>query len=944
MFAEVFAARPDDSPTAAPADAPNVSLVTRRAADPRGWAYRPTASVEVPAGEGHPIDRWLAGPLRDAGLEPAPEADRRTLIRRATLDLHGLLPSPAEVEAFVADSDPDAFGRLVDRLLESPRYGERWGRHWLDVARYADSNGQDENTAFGNAWRYRDWVIAAFNRDEPFDRFAIAQVAGDLLPPSGDAAVDQGNLVATGFLSLGPKFIAEPDVEKMLADIADEQVDTVGKAFLAQTLSCARCHDHKFDPVTQRDYFAMYGILRATRTLDAPVRVARLHERPLGTGEEIARVAEHAERMREADAALGAARAELERTDAARRAERVGPALVAARSLGTPFAYREAEESPDPSSNLIVDRETWGRGIGVVRTGHGGPQRIAWMFELPAGEHELIVRRASREERPVRVSVDGVEVATRSLAEPTGEFFPAGQRWDVAAGFTTTGAGPRRVALDRDGSFPHVDLVAVAPAGTLAAWREALARSAETLGIDAGFLERAVDRIERDPAFARAREPQGAAELAATVTDLARRFAADAGAKERPVEDPAMESLRQSLVADAGLWRDPPEGSPFVSLEERAALAAAEAARKHGESTRPPPLPQAIAVRDHPEADAVDRQVHVRGDHTRPEGDAVPRGIPAVFRRDGFPSMESVSAGTSGRLELARWIADRGNPLFARVAVNRLWQGHFGRALAANANNFGLNGAAPSHPALLEWLAGEFARRDFSLKAMHRLLMTSAAWKRSSGDLPDRVAVDPDNRLWWRQERRRVEAEAVRDLLLQVGGTLDLTMGGSLLPVGNFDYVTNDQSTNRAAYDAPRRSIYLPVIRNAMFEGFSTFDFVDSGAPIECRPRTTVAPQALFMLNAPLVRDTAGRLARATLAAATADAGDDGLRIDGLYGKLFGRPPLGPERDAGLAFLRRVTEPSEADRAAGLVACGREEAWTRYAQVLLATSEFITME
>jgi hypothetical protein len=940
----VSAARPEDPPTAAPADAPNVSLVTRRAADPRGWAYRPTAEVEVPAGEGHPIDRLLLGPMRDAGVEPAPEADRRTLIRRATLDLHGLLPTPDEVERFVSDPAPDAFERLVDRLLESPRYGERWGRHWLDVVRYADSNGQDENTAFGNAHRYRDWVIAALNRDEPFDRFAIAQIAGDLLPPSGDPAVDQANLVATGFLALGPKFIAEPDVEKMLADIADEQVDTIGKAFLAQTLSCARCHDHKFDPVTQRDYFAMYGILRATRTLDAPVRVARLHERPLGTADEIARVAEHAERTRSADAALGKAREELARTDAERRVARIGPATLAASSVRTPFAFREAE--PDAArgdeSNLVVDQDTWGRGIGVARTGHAGPQRIAWSFELPAGEHELLVRRASREARPVRASVDGSEIAAAALAEPTGEYFPIGQRWDVVATFTTGEAGRRTIALDREGPFAHLDLVAVAPPGTLAAWRARLADEAARIGVDPAFLERAVDRLERDPAFAEAREAPD--RLAANLAELARRFAADAGAKDRPVDDASLEPLRASLVADAGLWRDPPAGSPFLSADERAPLAAAEAARRELDATRPPPLPYAIAVRDHPEADAVDRQVHVRGDHTRPEGEAVPRGVPAVFRRDGFPSMASVPAGTSGRLELARWIADPANPLFARVAVNRLWQGHFGRALAVNANNFGLNGAAPTHPELLDWLAGEFARRGFRLKAMHRLVMTSDAWRRSSGDLPDRVAVDPDNRLWWRQERRRVEAEAVRDLLLQVGGTLDLAMGGSLLPVGNFDYVTNDQSSNRAAYDAPRRSVYLPVIRNAMFEGFSTFDFVDSGAPIECRARTTVAPQALYMLNAPLVRETASRLARATLATATADAGGEEVRIDGLYARLFGRPPVRDERDAGLAFLRRVREPSAADLGAGLAPCDREEAWARYAQVLLATSEFITME
>src|SRR6185312_1237908 len=239
------------------------------------------------------LDRFILAELERRELRPAPPADKRTLLRRATFDLTGLPPAPEEIAAFLADESPDAFAKVVERLLDSPHYGERWGRHWLDIARYADSNGLDENVAHGNAWRYRDYVVAALNRDKPFDQFLMEQLAGDLLPPVEDLATKHERLIATGFLALGPKVLAEVDEQKMEMDIIDEQLDTFGRAVLGLTLGCARCHDHKFDPIPTEDYYALAGIFKSTRTMENFKKVARWHENPLPTPEDLARQAEY---------------------------------------------------------------------------------------------------------------------------------------------------------------------------------------------------------------------------------------------------------------------------------------------------------------------------------------------------------------------------------------------------------------------------------------------------------------------------------------------------------------------------------------------------------------------------------------------------------------------------------------------------------------------------
>jgi hypothetical protein len=275
------------------------------------WAFQPPVDPEVPAVKNaawpqSPLDHFVLAALEAKGLQPAPPADKRTLIRRATFDLIGLPPTPDEIDAFLSDDSPDAFAKVVDRLLDSPHYGERWARHWLDVARYADSNGLDENVAFGNAWRYRDYVVAAFNKDKPYDQFLLEQIAGDLLPAAEneDLAARHERLIATGFLSLGPKVLAEVDETKMEMDIVDEQIDTFGRAILGLTLGCTRCHDHKFDPLATEDYYALAGIFKSTLTMESFKKIGRWYENSLATPADLERKTAHEQQVTQAKAAI----------------------------------------------------------------------------------------------------------------------------------------------------------------------------------------------------------------------------------------------------------------------------------------------------------------------------------------------------------------------------------------------------------------------------------------------------------------------------------------------------------------------------------------------------------------------------------------------------------------------------------------------------------------
>ena len=671
--------------------------------DPNHWAFQPPTEQPLPividaAWPRSPIDHFVLARLEAAGLAPARPADKRILIRRMTFDLTGLPPLPEEIDAFLADDRPDAVERLVDRLLASSAYGERWGRHWLDVVRYADSNGLDENVAHGNAWRYRDYVVAAFNSDKPFGRFFTEQLAGDLLP-AADQTERQLHLIATGFLAIGPKVLAEVDEAKMQMDIVDEQIDTAGRAFVGLTLGCARCHDHKFDPIDTADYYGLAGIFKSTRAMEHYKKVARWHENPL----------------------------------------------------------------PSPETDVIKAR------------------------------HES-------------------EIAAKKKAVNA---FVAAEDEKARAGLAP-------------GSTPP-------------------------------------DKLES-------------------------LYSAEAKAELKKLRD-ELEQLEKN----------------------------------------PPELPSAMGVT---ETTVADEAIHIRGNPIK-LGDVVARHVPPTIRGPVVPQFGS---SESGRRELAQWLIDPRHPLTSRVLVNRVWRWHFGAGIVRTTDNFGLLGEAPSHPELLDWLALRNVERGWSLKSLHRLILSSSTYQQSSAALAETRARDPENRLFGRASVRRLEAEAVRDAMLAASGQLDTAIGGSLLQVKNRGYFFDHTSKDLTDYTSRRRSLYLPVVRNNVYDVFQLLDFPDPATSSSDRHATTIAPQALLMLNSELVMQAAGDFADRLLYIEDTDE----ERIQRMYALAYGRAASADDIAAAaklLAAAEASLAPSQSDEHER-----RRQAWSVLCQTILASSEFIYVQ
>ncbi|HEV7404044.1 MAG TPA: PSD1 and planctomycete cytochrome C domain-containing protein [Chthoniobacteraceae bacterium] len=750
------------------------------------WSFTPLARVTPPAEPKavSPIDGFIEAKLREKGLRSAPAADKRTLLRRATFDLIGLPPTPEEIDAFLADDKPDAFERVIERLLASPQYGERWGRHWLDVARYADSNGLDENVAYGNAWRYRDYVVKAFNDDKPFDQFLTEQVAGDLLPKSEEA------LTATGFLALGAKVLAEPDMRKLEMDIIDEQIDTIGKAFMGMTLGCVRCHDHKFDPITQEDYYALAAIFRSTRSLatDSKGAIKYWYDHSLATPEQLEEKKKFGEEVK------------------AKKAEITAVATKARGEIQTVVQRRAADY-------------------------------LAAAALLPA------------------------------KAQPA-DADPVAKAAQLDANIVLS----CRRFLDLHPELP-----------VFAAWRDLAAKQ------DADDV-----RKEYAPLVAEA-----------LVT------------KKGPLYD---------ALADAkGAFALPAKNVDILDAATLATIAKMTEAVTEFE-TKAPDLPALMSVAD---TEVVkELPIHLRGSYLT-LGKPVERGFPEVMRTSFAPPI--LPAKHSGRLELARWMASSEHPLTARVLVNRVWRWHFGQGIVASTDNFGLLGDRPSHPELLDWLARTFVESGWSIKDLHRLIMKSAAYRQASRVGTDQIdqidprLIDPENRLLWRANIQRLEAEEIRDAMLATCGWLSLEIGGKTIPLHNREFVFNHTSKDATTYESARRALYLPIIRNHLYDMLEQFDYPDPTMPTGSRHSTVIAPQALIMMNAPVVMESSRRLAErlATLPS-------DEQRVQRVYAMLYGRPPAESERADALTFLKEAGASDKPDRA-----------WTLLCQALYAANEFI---
>jgi hypothetical protein len=627
------------------------------------------------------IDRFILAELEEKKLTPSAPADKLSLLRRATFDLTGLPPTPEEIDAFLRDTSSAAFEKVVDRLLASPTFGERWGRHWLDVARYAESSGMTRNLIYTYAWRYRDYVIDSFNADKPYDRFITEQIAGDLLPAKTPAEKDQ-LLVATGFLAVGPRDYNERNPRQFMMNAVDEQIDTLGKAVLATTIACARCHDHKFDPIPTSEYYALAGIFTSSREFTGIQR-------------------------------RGNPANPLDRYD-------------------TEELIKLANFKPDPAEKKEVDEQE--------------------------------VRERSRR-----------FIGRMATASRMGE------------GFTKPQTPPQALALG--------------------------------------------------------------------VTDAPR-------------------------VGDTRLL--------------------------------------------------------VRGE-VREQGPIVQRGflsIPAI------KSAPTISLGQSGRKELAQWLTSPQNPLTARVMANRIWQHLFGQGLVRTADNFGTTGERPSHPELLDYLANRFITDGWSTKKLIRQIMLTSAYQQSAAFDRAKFKLDPENRLLWRMNQRRLEAEALRDAILSASGKLNPTR-----PTGSIvlDFPPIEIRPGNGRLDVSEilastttRSVYLPIFRNVIPEVLDAFDFADANVVTGQRDVTTVAPQALFMLN----NDFVSRQARefATRVAKTA-AKNDTARIDLAYKLALGRSPTTAERSRALAYVTSYLRDPSAIKSRDPDK-NQLEAWTSLCQALFASAEF----
>ena len=751
------------------------------------WSFQPVRNSVPPRVSDHswvksPIDAFILAKLEANGLKPVGRADKRTLIRRATLDSIGLPPTPEEVEAFVRDSSPRAFEKVVDRLLASPHYGERWGRYWLDIARYADDQlNATEDKPVPNAFHYRDWVVQALNDDMPYDQFVKAQIAGDLMP-NCDTKRFVGGL---GFYALSPN-----------PEFHEDRVDVTGRGLLGLTVACAECHNHKYDPVPTKDYYSLLGVFENTQSDEFPLVPA--HE---------------VEDYKKAKQALDDQKAEFkEFLDNQRKqldqilADQTADYMVAAwRVLGPEKKSVEdvVQVNGDLDHQLIV------RWVDLLKPGnkHEYPFLDAWQRLLEKGAKDPVARNVAEAFQgeiqaalKEQTSVDEMNVANRAKTKP--------------------GLSPELVALKRNSFLLLQDL---------------------TAGPDPDKIRKGKNGI-----------------FYFTDAEMARFF--------------------------TGIWRE-----HYDALRARI---------ERMQASLPPPYPFMLTIKDKP--NPVNLHVYIRGDKEN-QGEEAPRRFLAILSEG---KQEPFKQG-SGRLELAEAIANPRNPLTARVMVNRIWEYHFGEGIVRTPSNFGKTGEPPTHAELLDYLASRFMENGWSIKKMHRDIMLSSVYMLSADYSADNFKVDPDNKLLWRTNVRRLDCEAIRDSMLFVSGKLDPAVGGPAIPLDREDNT--------------RRTLYGYVSRRKLEPYLRLFDFPDPNGTSEQRLTTNVPLQELFFLNSGFVEAQATALSQRI-----GSGSSDQEKIQKVYHLLFGRSPSSEEAKDAKEFL-----------AAGA------GAWPQYVHVLLSSNQFI---
>jgi hypothetical protein len=921
------------------------------------WAFQPVRSsstievadpAERAAAGARNIDRLVRARLDEENLKPSAPADRRTLIRRLYFDMIGLPPSPEDVSAFVANDDPAAFSKLVGSLLQSPRYGERWAQHWLDVVRYADTHGFEVNTPRENAWPYRDYVIRAFNEDKPYDQFVREQIAGDAF--GADAGT--GFLVAAAVLLPGQ--IGKDEESKRLArqDALDEMIVGTSATFLGLTIGCARCHDHKFDPITTQDYYSLQAFFAGVTYGDRPVRDAA-HLEKLAQAKALGpKIEELAVKLRQFEPHAFTGRTLIiDEEDADRVTFLAAANGPGANPVGKQRGFRDDAGATDRVGNLSLGRYTWwpnvpGKDVltydpGVVGRFH---LWLSWGAH-GSGVHTRDARYVLDRDGDMQTTDDQQEIAKidqyhlAGLSEGTTEktplwsgLFPAGvvelseaSRLILRGGETGTGITADVIVLQdvtspdgveqrqalprlRDPINPGSNIERFAPRPA----RFVRFTTFET--IDKNKHEPCIDELE---VFGPA-NPSVNVALASTGTKpTSSGNSSNTGKHQLKHVNDGQHSNDRSWISnqlgggwvqlefpstitiDRVIWGRDRTGKFKDRLPVRYSIETSTdgtnwAAAAGHDDRLPPGTPHdpVTTLSWHQQSDStseltsvlaefnrlklaqarLEKPQAVYGGQFRDPGTTfvLRRGDPEQRLAEIGPAVPALFAGKpvpddaseqQRRLNLAEWIASSDNRLTARVMVNRIWQGHFGRGIVATPSDFGLNGVRPSHPELLDWLATEFIRSGWSVKHLHRLILLSNTWQQSSRVDAHAETVDRDNRFLWRFPSRRLEGEAIRDCILAVSGELNLKTGG---PGFNFFKTRGGLSgfppVDKFGVEELRRMVYAHKIRMEKVPVFGAFDCPDAGQATPRRTQSTTAIQALNLFNSPFVAERAEKL------------------------------------------------------------------------------------
>jgi hypothetical protein len=787
------------------------------------WALQPIKRPAVPKAAANPIDAFILAKLSDNGLSLSPEADRRTLIRRVYFDLIGLPPTPEEVAAFVNDKDANAYEKLVNKLLASPHYGERWARHWLDVVRYGETDGFERNAPRPNAYHYRDWLIRAINADVPYDEFARMQLAGDVLKPNDPDAVR-----ATGFLTAGVhNTVLGNDLMRAIArqDELEDIVGSVTQTYLGLTANCARCHDHKFDPISQADYYRLAAALSGVG----------FGERAIPNAKATATITQLTKELEE----LAKALADLE--GPARKAVLADKELGKITAAPSPVAAWDFRKGGDDLVGKLHAKPVGGAKLtpdGATLDGKTGLLRTPPItFDLKAKTLEVWVRLDSLTQRgggAITVQTpDGSEFDSIVF----GEQEPA--RWMSGSDFfrrTRSFGGAEE--KDAANEFVHF-AITYANDGTITAYRNGkpYGKSYVSKGPVAFTAGKAVI------VFGCRHEPAGGNKMLAGTVSMARVYHSAL----------SPDQIEASFASGGGFVTDA-EIDAKLTPEQRAKRTQLRAKHNSLADELAKARTQVASAKVYaivPQVPAITR-ILARGDLANPGAVVSPGGVVAVSGPKADFDLKPDAGDADRRRKLAEWITAPNNPLFPRVIVNRVWHYHFGTGIVETPNDFGFNAGRPSHPELLDWLASEFVARKYSLKALHKLIVTSAAYKQASAPRKDGSAKDADNRLLWRFKPRRLEGESVRDAMLSASGLLNPAVGGK----GFSDY--KEKNFNGTAYFEPfdpvgpefhRRSVYRFTPRGANQGLLDTFDCPDPAAAAPRRAVTTTPLQALTLWN-----------------------------------------------------------------------------------------------